>query len=96
MAPGRLGDAHAAEHARDLRLSRRRVEVGDRRDRGAGARFLRDAELPARVHGDLRQVRDAEHLAILPELLQMLADDLGDGASPLERTSRSAASFVDS
>ena len=54
------------------------VEPPDRRARAAAVDALLDLEVRVGVRGNLRQVRDAEHLERRAERPQLPADDVGD------------------
>ena len=68
----------AAEHPRQLVDARRVVEPGDRGLRAAALDALLDLEVRVGVRGNLRQVRDAQHLKRRAERAQLPADDVGD------------------
>src|SRR3954469_14816667 len=74
VAAGTVVRAVRAEHAAELGHD---VGVIERLDRSAGhlrLRGLLDPEVTPRERGDLRQVGDADDLALLPERAQALAD----------------------
>ena len=54
------------------------MEMLDGRDRTPPANFLLDTELRGRMDGNLRQVRNAEHLETLGQRLQPGADHVRD------------------
>src|SRR5581483_3360584 len=73
-----LADFDAAQHARDFLHALRRLQRLDLDARGAVVRELQHAQMMLAERGDLRQVRDAEHLARSGEAAQLLPDDFGD------------------
>jgi cell division protein FtsL len=63
-----------AEHAHELADDGVSAQVAHGRDRRLAAAVLRNAEVAVGVGGDLRQVGDAEHLALGRERVQLRAD----------------------
>ena len=71
-----LGDLDAAEHARQFADPLVLGQLFDARERAPFLdRFLND-EVSVRHSGNLRQMRDAEHLMVRRDLLQFFPDDL--------------------
>src|SRR3954454_739119 len=79
--PKAIADRFAAEHARHLLDARRFVQPANRRARPSAVDPFLDCEMRIGVGGDLRQVRDAEHLECRPQRAQLAADDVGDAAA---------------
>jgi hypothetical protein len=76
-----IRDRRAAEHPRQFLGSFRLVERLEPRARRAAAHLLRDPQLMVRLGGDLRQVGDAQHLAVRRECAQLSPDHFRDRAA---------------
>src|SRR5712691_548483 len=75
---GGRGDLLTAEHSRQLGDALLvLVEPADARARLAAGVLFPNEEVNVRAAGDLRQVRHADDLIALRELLQFLSDNLG-------------------
>lgn len=74
-------DFDAAQHAGDFFYPCMFVQRRDRRQRAPGGTLFADLEVAIRLARDLRQMRDAQHLSILPELFQQAADYFRDAAA---------------
>ena len=71
----------AAQHARELRDARAAVEHGDVGGGDATARPFADEDVVMRARGDLREVRDGEHLMVRGDAPHGLADLQADAAA---------------
>ena len=81
MGEGLARDLDAAEHASDLGPPAGLVERIDARVRAVTVARLAREQMRMALRRDLRQVGDAQHLALAAEPAQLLPDDFGDRAA---------------
>src|SRR5207247_1739005 len=76
--PNAIGDCLSAEHSCKLVDARAVAETRDRGARPPAVDPLPDFKVRVGVRGNLRQMRDAEHLKRRPEGAKLAPDDVGD------------------
>jgi hypothetical protein len=76
-----VGDGESAQHAGDLFGACGAFKSRDLRARGVAVGEFGHAQMTIAEGGNLRQVRDAEHLGARAEGCEFTTDDLGDGAA---------------